>query len=334
MVITQPMPQSSTASWVFVDGYQLFVGKRVGATLSTPTPYVISGIGWAPTGIGETNCCGYAEYYTQYRSQDVPLIADLNANTVKTYDAFELGSNGSALLDDLYDNGIMVIMSVLVSYTDEGDLADVIDEFKDHPALLMWLVGNEFNYNNLYGAASYGAALTIINDAIDTIKSIDADHPVAVSFGEVPSSQQYAEIPDADVWSINIYPGLDFADRFEDWPGLSDKPMFVGEYGADAWNNTTNGEDQAAQSVAISTLTNQIREWLSANDPAFSVLGGTPYALTDEWWKAGNDEAHDTGGFANAIHPDGFANEEWWGLCTIQRDKRAAFNALAAIYAQ
>ena len=333
-VITAPPPQSSTASWVFVDGYRLFVGKRVNGELESPTPFVIKGIGWSPTGVGETNTGGYADFYTQYRNQDVPLIEELNANTVKTYDIFELGSAGTQLLDDLYARGVMVIMSVLLSHDDQGHVVDAVNAFKDHPAMLMWVVGNEFNYNELYGAGSYNAARDIVNSTIDTIHGLDPDHPVAVSFGEVPTLTQYNEIPNADVWSVNIYPGLTFATRFNNWLNLSDKPMFVGEYGADAWNTNTNSEDQAAQSLAIESLTGEIHEWLSANDEDFPALGGTPYALTDEWWKSGNASSHDNGGFANAVHPDGMANEEWWGLCSIQRDKRTAFNTLAGMYAQ
>jgi hypothetical protein len=34
---------------------------------------------------------------------------------------------------------------------------------------------------------------------------------------------------------------------------------------------------------------------------------------------------------ANAIYPDSFANEEWWGLTTVQRAPRAAYNTLAAL---
>jgi hypothetical protein len=333
-VITAPMPQSQGASWVFVDGYQLFVGKRINGTLESPTPYEIKGIGWSPTGVGQSNDSGYSGYYNQYRGQDAPLMEELNANTVKTYDVFTRNADGNTLLNDLYARGIMVIMSVLLTPGDQNELVENINYFKDHPAILMWVVGNEFNYNDLYGAGSHGEAVNIINAAVDTIHNVDPDHPVAVSHGEVPTLAQYNEIPNVDLWSINIYPGLTFASRFNNWINLSDKPMFVGEYGSDAWNSNSNTEDQAAQSVAIASLAGEIHEWVSSKNADLPVLGGTPYSLTDEWWKSGNPDGHDNGGFENAIHPDNFANEEWWGLCTIQRGKRTAFNTLAGIYAQ
>jgi hypothetical protein len=135
------------------------------------------------------------------------------------------------------------------------------------------------------------------------------------------------------VWSINLYPSLNFAQRFTTWINLSNKPMMVGEYGADAFDTRTNRENQAAQADAIDQLTRQIVAQYSADDPSHAALGGTPFSLTDEWWKAeGDPSAHDTGGFRNAIYPDNFANEEWWGLCAIDRTPRAAFSKLSEIY--
>lgn len=331
------LPQSPTASWVFVDGYRLWVGRRrADGSLETPAPFKMKGVGWSPTAVGQSNDGGYRELYTQHAGSDAPLMSELHANSVKTYDAFERNGAGNALLDDLYSRGIMVVMSVLIAHgSAEGkQYREDVDYFKNHPAILMWLVGNEFNYNNLYGAGSYAQARAIVQTAIADIHAADPDHPVAVSFGEVPSLAQYNELSQADVWSINLYPGLDFGSRFNNWANLSNKPFFVGEYGADAYDSTRNQENQSAQSAATTELTEQIRAQYSADNPSHCVLGGAIYSLSDEWWKDGNSGGHDTGGFENAIHPDGFANEEWWGLVTIQRGKRAAFNALANLYAQ
>jgi hypothetical protein len=111
--------------------------------------------------------------------------------------------------------------------------------------------------------------------------------------------------------------------------------MMVGEYGADAFNNTKGAEDQDSQASATTTLTTQIAKNYSAlaADAAHVVLGGTIYSLSDEWWKSGNANAHENGGMNGNVVPDNFANEEWWGLTTVQRQPRAAYTALANIYA-
>lgn len=330
-------PVSPTASAVCVEGRQLLVGRRDGGVLAPVQPYRIAGVCWAPTGVGEANTQGYADYYVQYGGADAPHFQSLGANTIKTYDPFAQTPAALAVLDDLHSRGIMVAMSVIVYHGDAGpkNYLAAVNYFKDHPAILMWIVGNEFNYNNMYGAPDLDAATAIVNEAIAQIHAADPDHPVAVGHGEVPTPERYMAVPDADIWAVNLYPNLDLESRFVAWPGLSDKPMFVSEYGADAFNNGIGQEDQASQADATETLTLQIFANLSADDPDLACLGGTIYALTDEWWKAeGPIDQHDNGGFPGAIHPDGFANEEWWGLMDVQRTPRLAFSALQAIYTQ
>ena len=335
-VPNHPPPRSPTASLVYVDGRRLMLGKRrPDGSIEPPEPFKLKGVCWSPTGIGETNEDGYAPLYTRYGRTDAALMSSLHANAVKTYGAFEINGNGEALLDNLYSRGVMVIMSVVTWHggAEGKSYLAAVNRFKDHPAILMWMVGNEFNYNLLYGAGSYAEAVRIVNSAIDDIHAADPDHPVAVSFGEVPTSSQYASVPNADVWSINLYPSLNFGQRFSNWLNLSQKPMLVGEYGADAYDSGARREDQAAQAHAVAELTRQIAAQYSADDPSRSVLGGTPFTLSDEWWKAdGEADVHDTGGFQNAVHPDNFANEEWWGLTAIDRTPRAAFGRLSEIY--
>jgi hypothetical protein len=300
-----PKPTSPTASWIYLSGYQLMVGKRAAdGSLATPTAFKLKGVSWSPTGIGESNSQGYMKLYTSHGGTDIPLIAGLHANTVKTYDPFERTAQGTALLDQLYASGVMVIMNVMASHnTPQSDCIATVSYFKNHPGILGWMVGNEFNYNNLYGAANFDSAVSIVKSAISAIHAADPDHPVLLSHGEVPSADTYGRIPEVDIWALNLYPSLDLSSRFSAWAALSKKPMMVGEYGADAFNNNTNAEDQASQATATSTLTMQIIQHYSAAaaDSGHPVLGGTPYSLSDEWWKEGNNSAHDNGGIANAI---------------------------------
>jgi hypothetical protein len=47
--------------------------------------------------------------------------------------------------------------------------------------------------------------------------------------------------------------------------------------------------------------------------------GGCVFEFADEWWKSsgGSPAVHDTGGFPLGSVPDGFLNEEWWGLHAV-----------------
>jgi hypothetical protein len=338
------VPPKSNASWVYVQGYQLLVGaRRADGTLPVPTPYEVKGVSWSPIPVGQRNTNGYTAYYTQYADQDGALLAGVHANTVKTYNAIELTPRGLMVLDELYARGIMVIMTVLPSYSDAQSKAYLaaVDYFKSHPAILMWAIGNELNYNRLYdNAISLDQAIAIVQTAIDDIHAADGEHPVAVSWGNQPAASQLSTLARADVWSLNLYPSLDLTSRFDQWAAASQKPLLVGEYGADAWNAklAPPGEDQDSQAQATTTLTQQIQMSSSATHPSRPVLGGCIFELADEWWKASgagtSPSTHDVGGFANSgVYPDGIANEEWWGLVTVDRKPRKAYDALGALYA-
>src|SRR5450755_2617521 len=211
-----PMPKSPTASWVYVNGYRLMVGERASdGTLANPTPYEVRGVSWSPTGIGEANNGSYSKLYIEHGGTDVPLLAGVHANTVKTYDPFENSAAGTALLDQLYASGVMVIMTVMATHdTSQNQYTASVNYFKNHPAIIGWMVGNEFNYNNLYGAADLNTAIGLVNTAITAIHAADPDHPVFVSHGEIPPTSTYGSITGADIWSINLYPNLDLTSRF------------------------------------------------------------------------------------------------------------------------
>jgi hypothetical protein len=332
----------SNASWVYVSGYQLMVGRRQkDGEVPSPTPYAIKGVSWSPIPVGQRNTSGYTQYYTQYADQDSSLLEGMSANTVRTYNAFETTPKGLAILDELYAKGIMVIMTVLPSYWDSqsGAYLRAVDYFKGHPAILMWGIGNELNYNHLYNSSiTLDQAVQIVKTAIDEIHNADGEHPVTVSWGNAPAGNFVAALGNTDVWSLNLYPYLDLSSRFDQWAASSKQPIIVGEYGADAYNAKLNREDQDAQAEATTKLTMQIQAYYSAKNPNRPVVGGCIFELADEWWKAGepgtSPSSHDVGGFANSgVYPDGVANEEWWGVVTVDRQPRKAYDALKALYA-
>jgi hypothetical protein len=317
------------------------VGRRQkDGTVPSPTPYEVKGVSWSPIPVGQRNTSGYTQYYTQYADQDSALLQGMSANTVRTYNAFETTPKGLAILDELYAKGIMVIMTVLPSYWDSqaGAYLKAVDYFKGHPAILMWGIGNELNYNHLYNSSStLDQAVQIVKTAIDEIHNTDGEHPVTVSWGNAPAGNFLAALANTDVWSLNLYPYLDMTSRFDQWMTSSKQPIIVGEYGADAYNAKLNREDEDAQAEATTKLTQQIQASYSAQHPNRPVIGGCVFELADEWWKANEPgstpSTHDVGGFANSgVYPDGVANEEWWGLVTVDRRPRKAFDALKALY--
>jgi Glycosyl hydrolases family 2, TIM barrel domain len=206
---------------------------------------------------------------------------------------------------------------------------------RNHPAILMWAVGNEWNYNGLYVGLSQEDSVDRLNQAAALIKAEDPLHPVATIYGELPSPDTLAAMPAIDVWGINAYRGISFGDLFESWRERSSAPMFISEYGADAYNANLPSYDPDSQAEAVSALT---REIFSNAAPEGVTLGGTLFEWADEWWKdpAGSLSEQEVGGVApgGGPYPDQVFNEEWWGIVDIQRAIRPAFTALREVYVE
>lgn len=329
---TQPGPGADPAPdvTITIDGRSLLLNS---------SRYKIKGVAWNPVPVGgshpnDLDFSGYADI-------DIPLMQDMGINTVRTYEPIL----DTVVLDKLHAAGIKVINS---AYTwggnDVSSVDAVVNAVKGHPAILMWSVGNEWNYNGLYFGLDHSTSAERVNAVAQRIKTLDPDTPVATVYGELPSPGLVDQLNHVDVWAINVYRGISFGDLFDRWHAISDKPMFIGEYGADAYNANNNsvgggvGYDPESQSVAVVALTQEIFDNFVSED-AFGnqrgVIGGTFFEWADEWWKAGDPSRQDTGGVApgGGPYPDATFNEEYWGIVDIDRNQRCGFYNLKALYA-
>ena len=310
------------------DGIRI-VGRRV---LVDGRALVLRGVCWNPVRAGTRHPEGLD--FAGLADRDIPLMVELGVNVVRTYEPLL----DRAVLDKLEQAGIRVIDSI---YPWGGSPADVVIErvraVKDHPAILFWSLGNEWNYNGLYTGLSPEDSMARLNEAARLVKSEDTQHPVATIYGELPDAAVLAAMPDIDVWGLNAYRGISFGNLFDDWQSSSDKPMFIAEYGADAYNTNTPAYDPESQSQAVVALTAEILDHASATSGDGVTLGGTLFEWADEWWKdeAGSLDAQDVGGIApgGGPYPDQVFNEEWWGLVDIERTPRPAFDALRGLFA-
>lgn len=291
----------------------------------------LRGVCWNPVPLGARHPEGLD--YIGLAARDIPLMAQLGVNVVRTYEPLL----DRSVLDALWAAGIQVIDSV---YPGGGDDPSVVIErvraVADHPAILYFSVGNEWNYNGLYVGLSHADALARVAEAARLIRAEDDRHPIATIYGELPSPETLAALPEIDVWGINAYRGISFGDLFDRWRELTSSPMFVAEYGADAYNASLPGYDPESQALAVAALAREILE--QSEGAGARVLGGTIFEWADEWWKdeAGSLDTQDVGGIApgGGPYPDQVFNEEWWGLVDIERSPRPAFDALRAVFAQ
>jgi hypothetical protein len=334
-------------SLVSVSGRRLVVQKRQpDGNLAAPETYVIRGVNWSPAHSGMTgdDATRRAEMVSSAAS-DAALLQSLNINTVRVYLDPGLDAAGLSVLDALWARGIMVVLTVDNATNDLARVQQVVGHYKDHPAVLLWSLGNEWNINLYYGKPACNsplAAAQCTETAAQLVKSLDTNHPVSTNYGEIDinanglrlaDTQNYVNniAPSVDVWSVNVFRGATFGTLFDQWRSISSKPMFLGEFGTDAMR--TNLLDDTMQAGWDLCLWNDILRELSATSPVLASLGGLVFEGNDEWWKIDPADAHDLGGYSNFYgHPDGFANEEWFGIFDVDRNPRHAATALGQAF--
>jgi len=284
---------------------------------------------------------------------DFALMRDMGVNTLRLYHhAFNRD-----MLDVLYSSyGIRVLMGDLLGaytvgsgadwykgtdYTDpvqqEKMMASVkkmVMEYKDHPGVLMWVLGNE----NVYGVATNApqkpaAFFAFANKAARWIKSVDKNHPVALANGDTFLIEYFARnAPDVDIFGCNAYRGSHgFGQSL--WgtvKGLADKPVLITEFGAPARHGFKPAEEAEALQAAYIMNNWKDIEANAAGRGHGNALGGVVFAWVDEWWKAGpppqhDPAAHDTVGQWQGPFPDGWMYEEWLGITGQGNGKQSPF---------
>jgi hypothetical protein len=339
-------------SLVSVSGRQLMVRRRrFEGTLEPAVPWIIRGVTYSPassstnTSPTDPNNADVRRLeFAIWAATDLPLIKAMKANTIRTFIDPGLDEAGLAFLDACYRNGLMVILTVDDGVNDIPRAQSVVTRYRDHPAILMWSLGSEWNINRYFGvASSVRDAAQRTETAAALIKTLDANHPVASSYGEIDfggldtqlsATQDYVTnvCPSVDVWSLNLYRGSSFGALWSQWPSMTDKPMFLGEFGVDAYDVRLGMLNEALQAEWDVSLWNDIARNLSATDPANAALGGTLMGWSDEWWKVPPPGSQETGGWKSAAFPDGVGNEEYFGVMDIDRRPRQVYDELMRVF--
>jgi hypothetical protein len=219
------------------------------------------------------------------------------------------------------------------------EVTEMVNEFKNTPGLLLYLLGNENNYGLFWdGAETEDIPLEdrkstirarsmykLFNEATQKMKEIDQSHPIAMCNGDLLFIDIIAEeCEDIDIFGTNMYRGLSFRDAFQVVKEKLNKPILFTEFGADAFNAVDNEEDQASQTKYL------LANWQEIYENAYGMgegnsIGGFTFQFSDGWWKFGqtsNLDVHDNNAsWSNGGYRDDFAegennmNEEWFGIC-------------------
>ncbi len=178
-------------------------------------PYTVKGLTWGPP-VSEA-------------AARLPDVRAMGVNTIRTW-----GTDGTTrpLLDAAAANGVKVINGFwlqpgggpgsggCVDYVTDAtykqnmltEFVRWVNEYKDHPGVLMWNVGNEsiLGMQNCFGGTQLEdervAYVRFVNDVTRAIHAADPNHPVTSTdawTGAWPYLKAHA--PDLDLYAVNSY---------------------------------------------------------------------------------------------------------------------------------
>lgn len=221
-------------------------------------------------------------------------------NTIRTWGIDE---NTQTILDEAHAKGIKVALGFWLgherhgfSYTDwdsninqAEQLFAAVKKYKDHPALLLWGLGNEMEG---FEKSSNPAIYTQIEYLARTVKQLDPDHPVMTVTAEIGKKQIEGLnrfCPSVDIHGINSYGGgPSIPERYRAGGGV--KPYLITEFGpAGTWERPPNkwGMPDEATSTEKASEYRKSYEAFQA-DPlclgSFAFMWGTKQEASATWF--------------------------------------------------
>ena len=297
--------------------------------LVNENPYLIKGICYHPVPKGSKDLSFNS------LDQDLALMVEAGINTIRVYAPID----NKDVLDKIHDAGLKVVIGFGYNQGGRFDIlsgtfVDYINTFKNHPAILMWELGNEYNYHPEWFEGDIKNWYKALKEATDLAHENDTNHPVTTAHGDLPDALALSICTNIDVWGMNSYRWDNPEAIFSEWEALSHKPMYLSEAGGDSYMTISRdgyeaGSNEKAQADANKNILNAIFK----NQDICS--GVTMFSFTDGWWKAGNPEKQDPGGWApnsSGVPYDGAPNEEYWGMVDIYRNKKEAFEIISTKY--
>lgn len=166
-------------------------------------------------------------------------IGSYGANSIRVY---SVDAHTQTILDSAQAVGLTVTLCLYAKHETDGfdyndtaavnqqlrDFKGWVDTYRNHPALLMWAIGNELNsgYSNL-------KCWDAVNAISQMIHTEDPNHPTStiLSGSSVTTINNVAtRAPDLDMIGINAYGALSLVNAHIASSTLN-KPYYIGEYG-------------------------------------------------------------------------------------------------------
>jgi hypothetical protein len=188
----------------------------------------------------------YGDYFTSDYSgiydRDLPLLRDMGANTIRLWN-WNNTADHLDFLDKAYNGGIDPIYVIAGFWINpdldidpdspdnvreqlKSDFREMVAIHKNHPAILMWAIGNDLNADNMYGG-NFDHLFSLINEMAEEAHTEEGAsyHPVTTALVDsnlISTISTYDSlVPSLDIWSANIYRGNTFGTLFNDYEAIS-----------------------------------------------------------------------------------------------------------------
>ncbi|MCA9105903.1 MAG: hypothetical protein KDA83_10780 [Planctomycetales bacterium] len=171
---------------------------------------------------------------------DLAALAGLGGNSIRTWSTDGI----DALLDEAHAHGLTVCVGFWLGHERHGfdyqnqtevlrqleQCLAVVERLKEHPAVLLWCVGNEMEGDGRNPAVWYA-----VDHIAREIKQIDPNHPTMTVIAELGENSEKLKAferfcPHVDILGINSYAGIEsLAQRYVEAGGTH--PFIVTEHG-------------------------------------------------------------------------------------------------------
>lgn len=244
---------------------------------------------------------------------DVASLAEHNGNSFRTWRTENGQKSAREVLDEAHEHGLMVTMGIEVArerhgfdYDDEEAVTKQleairkeVEPLKDHPALLIWGIGNELNLHY-----SNPKVWNAVNDISRMIHEVDPNHLTTTSLAGLAQQEvNYIKerCPDLDILSVQMYgdlpqvPGLI---REYGWEG----PYMVTEWGATGhWEVPTTSWGAPIEqnsSVKADNYLKRYKEGIESDSTqcigSYVFLWGNKQERTPTWYGIFLENGHET----------------------------------------
>ncbi len=247
-------------------------------------------------------------------TQHLDLVAEYGGNSIRTWNL----QDADSILDKAHEFGLTVTLGLEIGRPAWGKdfsywnfyevnkeiekLRPLVEKYKNHPALLMWGVGNEVKD---YGGGTIFEAFYLINKVAKMVKEEDPNHPTMTAVDYFPNQTKILNykylLSNIDILGFNAFKSIDgmFERVYQDkgWG----QAFIVSEWGTDGHWEIPATDWGAPKELKSNEKREQMEQYWDkiTNDSSllvgsYAFYWGYKYEATPTWFSLFSEEGYTT----------------------------------------